>query len=44
MIPFKCDLNLAVNIITVLKVSGGHGHAFQFHFIWILLGGCGRMS
>jgi len=29
---FKCDLNLAVSIFTVWKVSGAHGHPFQFAF------------
>jgi hypothetical protein len=29
---FKCDLNPVVSILTVWKVSGCHGHPFQFPF------------
>jgi len=29
--PFKCDLNLAMSIIIVQKVSCSHGHHCQFH-------------
>jgi len=41
--PFKCNLNPAMSIITVIKVSCGHGHPFQFHSSWTPICGCGRI-